>query len=55
MFLENEIGSLEAGKKADLVILEKNLFDVPVEEIPDIKIEMVFFEGKRTYISAPKG
>ncbi len=55
MFLENEIGSLEAGKKADLVILEKNLFDIPVEKIPDIKIEMVYFEGKITYISAPKG
>ncbi len=49
MFLEDEIGSLEVGKKADLVVLSNNLFDIPVEEIPEVKVEMVFFEGKNTY------
>jgi len=49
MFLENEIGSLEVGKKADLVVLSNNLFDIAVEEIPEVKVEMVFFEGKHTY------
>ena len=49
MFLEDEIGSLEVGKKADLVVLSNNLFDIPVEEIPEVKVEMVFFEGKHTY------
>ncbi len=46
LFLKNEIGSIKTGKKADLVILEKNLFDVEVEEIPDVRMEMVFLKGK---------
>lgn len=49
MFLENEIGSLEVGKKADIVILSDNLFELNIEEIPDVQVEMVFFEGKHTY------
>ena len=48
-FLEDEIGSIEVGKKADIVMLSENLFTVDAEEIPNIKIEMTFFEGKRVY------
>ncbi|KOS69836.1 hypothetical protein AEA09_11220 [Lysinibacillus contaminans] len=49
MFRENETGSIEVGKKADLVVLEKNLFEVPVEEISDTKILMTFFEGQEVF------
>ena len=48
-FLENETGSIEAGKKADLVVLERNLFDIPTEEIGDVKVLMTMFEGKAVY------
>lgn len=48
-FLEQETGSIEAGKKADLVVLEKNLFDMPVTGIADTKITMTIFEGKIVY------
>jgi hypothetical protein len=48
-FLEDEVGSLEVGKKADIVVLSKNLFEIETEEIPDVEIEMTFFEGKRAY------
>ncbi len=48
-FLEGEIGSIEVGKKADIVLLSKNLFKIGTEEIPDVKIEMTFFEGKRVH------
>jgi len=48
-FLEQETGSIEAGKKADLVILEKNLFKIPETEIADVNVLMTLFEGKTVY------
>ena len=48
-FLEDEIGSLEVGKKADIVVLSKNLFEIDTEEIPDVEIKMTFFEGKQVH------
>jgi predicted amidohydrolase YtcJ len=48
-FLEEELGSLEVGKLADLVVLEKNLFDIDTEQIPATKIVMTFFEGQQVY------
>jgi predicted amidohydrolase YtcJ len=44
--MEDETGSIEVGKKADLVVLEQNLFDIPTEEIGDVKVLMTMFEGK---------
>jgi len=48
-FLEDEVGSIEAGKKADIVVLSENLFEIDTEDIPNVEIEMAFFEGKRVY------
>ncbi len=50
-FLDNEVGSLEVGKKADIVILEKNLFDVKPNEIAQVKEVMTIFNGKVVYKS----
>ena len=48
-FLEHETGSIEPGKMADLVILEKNLFKIPVTEIADVNVLMTMFEGRIVY------
>ena len=48
-FLENETGSIEKGKKADLVVLEKNLFAIPETEIADTRVVMTVFEGNTVY------
>jgi predicted amidohydrolase YtcJ len=48
-FLEREIGSIEVGKLADLVVLESNLFEIDLEQIPDTQIAMTFFEGVEVY------
>ena len=37
-FEETKKGSLEEGKKAQFVVLDKNPLEVPVDEIPNIKI-----------------
>lgn len=47
--MEDKIGSLEAGKYADLVILEKNLFDVKVDDIADVRVLATLVGGKVTY------
>ena len=44
--MENEIGTISAGKKADFVILEENPFKVNPTKIKDISIYSTVFEGK---------
>ncbi len=48
-FVENETGSIEVGKKADLVVLERNLFEIPESEIADTQLLMTVFEGRVVY------
>ena len=47
--LEDKVGSVEVGKLADLTVLEKNLFDVPKEEIAGTKVLLTMFNGKIVY------
>ena len=51
-FLEKETGSIEVGKKADLVVLDKNLFEIPVNEIYKAKVLMTLFEGKEVFVDS---
>lgn len=46
---EQATGSIEVGKLADLVVLDKNLFDIDVAEISDAKVLVTLFEGKAVY------
>ncbi|MEI6614594.1 MAG: amidohydrolase family protein, partial [Chrysiogenales bacterium] len=48
-FLENTTGSIEVGKMADLIVLDKNLFNVPVDEISKVKVILTFFGGKEVF------
>jgi predicted amidohydrolase YtcJ len=48
-FLDGDIGSIEVGKLADLVVLDQNLFDIDLEQIPETRIVMTFFEGRQVY------
>ena len=43
---EKEIGTLEAGKLADLVVLNKDYFTVPEEEIPNLFPVLTVVGGK---------
>ena len=46
---EHEIGSLETGKFADLVILDKDPRQVHPDTIKDIKVLETWMDGKQTY------
>ncbi len=42
-------GSIEVGKKADLVVLSKDIFNVATDEIKDIKAITTVVDGKVVY------
>jgi len=48
-FLESETGSIEAGKSADFIVLDHNLFTIPTTEIRDTHVVKTFFRGKEAY------
>jgi predicted amidohydrolase YtcJ len=43
---EKDTGSVEVGKRADLAVLDRNLFDIKPAEISDTKVLVTLFEGK---------
>jgi len=43
---EKDTGSLEVGKRANLAVLDRNLFEIPATEISDTKVLLTLFEGK---------
>jgi predicted amidohydrolase YtcJ len=47
--LEKEIGSLEPGKKADLVILDKDLMTVPATEVLQTGVVATYAGGRKLY------
>ena len=49
MFKENDLGTLEAGKLADLVVLDRDYLTVPAHEIKDIQPVMTMVGGEIVY------
>lgn len=47
--MEHETGSIEAGKSADLIVLDKDIFELPPAEIHTAKVLTTIFEGKAVY------
>ena len=47
--MEDEIGSLEVGKKADLVVLDRNLFEIDPYEIHHAQVIMTVMDGEVVY------
>lgn len=47
IFADNLVGSLEVGKQADLVVLEKNPRNTPPNEIRNIKVKSTWIDGKQ--------
>lgn len=48
-FLDQEIGSLEAGKRADMIVLDRDLLECPVEQIKDAQVLSTYLDGKLVY------
>ncbi|MBQ7079577.1 MAG: amidohydrolase family protein [Fibrobacter sp.] len=49
MFLENERGSIKAGKYADFLLVTKDVLTCPEKEIHTAKPAATYFEGKKVF------
>jgi len=47
--LEDRLGSLEVGKVADVVVLDRNLFEVAPDKVGEAKVLLTLFEGRAIY------
>jgi hypothetical protein len=43
---EAELGSLEPGKRADLVVLSEDVFTCPEDRIPEIRPTLTLLDGE---------
>lgn len=48
-FEENEKGSLEQGKDANFVILDKDIMTIPVSDLPRVKVISTYVQGQKVF------
>jgi predicted amidohydrolase YtcJ len=51
-FLENKIGTIEVGKKADIAVWDRDLYAVATDQLKDMKCLMTLVDGEVVYSSA---
>jgi predicted amidohydrolase YtcJ len=54
LFSEHEVGSLEVGKFADLVILSADPYSVTADALPDLEVVETYLAGERVH-GGPNG
>ncbi|MGI9139122.1 MAG: amidohydrolase, partial [Sediminibacterium sp.] len=47
--MEKQVGSLEVGKKADFIILDKDLMKVSTDSILNVKVKRTYLNGERVH------
>jgi hypothetical protein len=46
---EKELGSIEKGKAADMIVLDRNLFEIDRSSIVDARVVYTVFAGQIVY------
>ena len=47
--MEDKIGSIEVGKYADLIVLDQNVFEIPIEDVYKTRVCETIMNGETTY------
>jgi predicted amidohydrolase YtcJ len=48
-FLERQTGSLKGGKQADFVVLDQNIFEIPIEDVGRTKVLQTYLDGEEVH------
>jgi predicted amidohydrolase YtcJ len=46
---EDVTGSIKVGKSADFIVLDRNLFKVPVQQVSEVRVLSTWFQGREVY------
>ena len=49
---EDRLGSLETGKWADFIVIDRDFFEVPEAEIDDIQVLQTWIAGEKVFDSS---
>jgi predicted amidohydrolase YtcJ len=55
LFLDELVGSLAVGKRADLVVFDRDPMRVPAAEIPAVAVDLTLVDGEVVYRRSPAG
>ncbi len=53
LFLDDRIGSIEAGKDADIAVWDRDPYTAPRDSLKDMRCELTLFRGHIVYRAAP--
>jgi predicted amidohydrolase YtcJ len=53
VFQENNLGSIQVGRLADLVVLDRDYLTIPADQIKDIQPVMTMVGGRIVYETKP--
>ena len=48
-FMEDSVGSLESGKRADFVVLDQNIFEIEAAQIATVRVLQTWLDGELVY------
>jgi predicted amidohydrolase YtcJ len=48
--LDDVTGSIQVGKEADLVVVDRNVFDLSLDELADAKVQLTLVAGEPVFV-----